>query len=397
MKKTGVLLFFMLLLTGTLLYLSWSLPERESRLYKQEEVGAAQMAEKLPEQVLARTDDALRDAQENCYAFGQLSEEEQDLYLEILDALLYYRENVRLSTCDKELISRIFQCVLNDHPEIFYVEGYSYTEYTLGSILKKITFTGSYRFSPEEVKEKQQQIDNYVNQCLAGIPEDAGEYEKVKYVYEYLIHHTDYDAAAVDSQNICSVFLERKSVCQGYAKATQYLLNRAGVFATLVLGRVVGGEGHAWNLVRIDGAYYYVDTTWGDASYQAVGGGDYPIEKIPTINYDYLCVTTEQMELTHTQENVVEMPECTSMDANFYVREGVYFTDFDEEKIEKIFADSYERGDTYVTLKCEGPDIYRKMQETLIGQQEVFRYLNCPDKAVSYVENEKQYSLSFWL
>ena len=291
----------------------------------------------------------------------------------------------------------MFQCVLNDHPEIFYVDGYSYTEYTLGSILKKITFTGSYRFSPEEVKEKQMQIDNYVNQCLAGMPEDADEYEKVKYVYEYLIHHTDYDAAAKDSQNICSVFLERKSVCQGYAKATQYLLNRAGVFATLVLGEVVGGEGHAWNLVRIDGAYYYVDTTWGDASYQAVGGSDYPIEKIPTINYDYLCVTTEQMEQTHTQDNVVEMPECTSMDANFYVREGVYFTEFDEKKIEKIFTDSYERGDTYVTLKCEGPDIYRKMQETLIGEQGVFRYLDCPDKAVSYVENEKQYSLSFWL
>lgn len=397
MKKAGIVLFGMLVLSGALYFAGQGLSRSESSLYRQEDMAAGGTKRNLPEQVLTRTDEKLREEQEECYAFGKLSEEEQEVYLEILEALVDFRENVRLSSCDKELISRVFQCVLNDHPEIFYVEGYSYTEYTLGSILKKITFTGSYRFSPEEVKEKQKQIDDYVNQCLAGMPEDADEYEKVKYVYEYLIHHTDYDAAAEDSQNICSVFLERKSVCQGYAKATQYLLNRAGVFATLVLGRVVGGEGHAWNLVRIDGAYYYVDTTWGDASYQAVGGGDYPVEKIPTINYDYLCVTTEQMELTHTQENVVELPECTSMDANFYVREGVYFTDFDEEKIEKIFSDSYERGDTYVTLKCDGPDIYRKMQETLIGKQEVFRYLNCPDKAVSYVENEKQYSLSFWL
>lgn len=397
MKKAGILLFCMLVLSGALYFAGQGLSRSESSLYRQEDMAAGGTKRNLPEQVLTRTDEKLREEQEECYAFGKLSEEEQEVYLEILEALVDYRENVKLSSCDKELISRVFQCVLNDHPEIFYVEGYSYTEYTLGSILKKITFTGSYRFGPEEVEEKQRQIDNYVNQCLAGMPEDADEYEKVKYVYEYLIHHTDYDAAAKDSQNICSVFLERKSVCQGYAKATQYLLNRAGVFATLVLGRVVGGEGHAWNLVRIDGAYYYVDTTWGDASYQAVGGGDYPAEKIPTINYDYLCVTTEQMELTHTQENVVELPECTSMDANFYVREGVYFTDFDEEKIGKIFSDSYERGDTYVTLKCDGPDIYRKMQETLIGQQEVFRYLNCPDKAVSYVENEKQYSLSFWL
>lgn len=397
MKKAGILLFCMMVLTGALYFASQGPSKSESSLCRQEDLAAGGTKESLPEQVLTRADDELREEQTDCYAFGKLSEDEQEVYLEILEALIHFQENVKLSSCDKELISRVFQCVLNDHPEIFYVDGYSYTEYTLGSILKKITFTGSYRFSPEEVKEKQMQIDNYVNQCLAGMPEDADEYEKVKYVYEYLIHHTDYDAAAKDSQNICSVFLERKSVCQGYAKATQYLLNRAGVFATLVLGEVVGGEGHAWNLVRIDGAYYYVDTTWGDASYQAVGGSDYPIEKIPTINYDYLCVTTEQMEQTHTQDNVVEMPECTSMDANFYVREGVYFTEFDEKKIEKIFMDSYERGDTYVTLKCEGPDIYRKMQETLIGEQGVFRYLDCPDKAVSYVENEKQYSLSFWL
>lgn len=395
MKKTGLLLLCMLL-SGTLLYVSWTLPERESSIYQQEKVGSEQTAEQLPEQIVARKDDALRKEQENCYAYAQLSEEEQDLYLEILDALLYFRENVRLSSCDKELISQMFQCVLNDHPEIFYVEGYTYTEYTLGTRLKKITFTGSYNISREEAAEKQRQIEDYVNQCLAGIPEGADEYEKVKYVYEYLIHHTDYDAAAKDSQNICSVFLERKSVCQGYAKATQYLLNRVGIFSTLVLGRVVGGEGHAWNLVRIDGAYYYVDTTWGDASYQAVGSS-YPDGKIPTINYDYLCVTTEQMEQTHTFDNVVELPDCTATDANYYVREGVCFEEWDEERIERIFEDSYRRGDTYVTLKCTGPGVYRKMRKTLIEDQGIFRYLDCQGGSVSYVENEKQYSLSFWL
>lgn len=397
MKKTAIFLIGMFVLTGTLYLAGLGLSRSESSLYRQEDMGAKQSKPELPEQVLPQTDEKLREEQKDCYAFGKLSEEEQQVYLEILGALVDFRENVRLSSCDKELISRVFQCVLNDHPEIFYVEGYSYTEYTLGKLLKKITFTGSYCFSQEEAAKKQEQIDDYVNQCLAGMPEDADEYEKVKYIYEYLIHHTDYDAAAKDSQNICSVFLERRSVCQGYAKATQYLLNRCGIFATLVLGQVVGGEGHAWNLVRIDGEYYYVDTTWGDASYQAVGGGDYPIEKIPTINYDYLAVTTEQMEQTHTPENVVELPVCTAIEANYYVREGAYFTKWDEEKIEKIFTDSYEKGEAYVTLKCEGPEVYRKMQETLIGQQGIFRYLDCPDKAVSYVENEKQYSLSFWL
>ena len=391
MKRTGLLLTGMLIVTGSLAYAWQILPHRQSDLYQQEKIGSQQVESLPAEQVVRREP-------EDGYVYGMLSEEEQTLYLEIRDALVNYEEDVRLSSCDKDEISHAFQCVLNDHPEIFYVDGYTYTEYTLGDIIKKITFTGTYRFSREETAQKQNEIEIYVNQCLAGMPDNADDYMKVKYIYEYLIHHTEYDAEAKDNQNICSVFIEGKSVCQGYAKATQYLLNKSGVFSTLVLGRVVGGEGHAWNLVRINDKYYYVDTTWGDASYQAVGGtAGYPGEKIPTINYDYLCVSTEQMSFTHTLDNVVDLPECSSMDDNYYVREGLYFTEWNREQIERIFKEEYEKGSAYVTLKCESYDVYRQMQEALITNQEIFKYLNCPDGVVSYSNNERQYSLSFWL
>lgn len=391
MKKTGLLMSGMLVVTGCLTYAWRILPHQESDLYIQKNVGAMQEEPEPAEQVVQRES-------ETGYAYSRLSGEKQELYLEIRDALVNFEEDVRLSSCDKTEISDVFQCVLNDHPEIFYVEGYTYTEYTLGDILKKITFTGSYRFKQEEVAEKQRLIDEYVDLCLSGMPENADDYTKVKYIYEYLIHHTEYDAAVGDNQNICSVFIEGRSVCQGYAKATQYLLNKAGIFATLVLGHVVGGEGHAWNLVQIDGEYYYVDTTWGDASYQAVGAStDHPGEKIPTINYDYLCVSTEQMNLTHTLDNVVELPECRSMAANYYVREGFYFTEWSDEQAERIFSEEYEKGSAYVTLKCVNEEVYRKMQEALIERQEVFRYLDCPEGIVSYSDNEKQYSMSFWL
>lgn len=391
MKKTGLLLIGMLILTGCLAYTWHTLPRRQSDLYMQEDVGAQQEEMELTEQVVRREAEA-------GYAYSMLPEDEQTLYLEIRDALIGFEEDVKLSSCDKDIISHTFQCVLNDHPEIFYVDGYTYTEYTLGDILKKITFTGTYRYSEEEVAQKQELIDQYVGQCLDGIPDGADDYIKVKYIYEYLIHHTEYDASAKDNQNICSVFIEGKSVCQGYAKATQYLLNEAGIFSTLVLGRVIGGEGHAWNLVQVNDHYYYVDTTWGDASYQAVGGAArYPGEKIPTINYDYLCVSTQQMNLTHTLDNVVELPECNSMEDNYYVREGLYFTDWNKEQIERIFKEEYEKGSAYVTLKCADYDVYKQMHDALIINQEIFRYLDCPDGVVSYSDDERQYSLSFWL
>lgn len=334
----------------------------------------------------------------DAYAYNQLTKEEQNVYLEILFSLLEFEENVELSSLDNNVISRIFQCVLNDHPEIFYVSGYSYTQYTLADIPKKLTFTGTYNMDREEVDKKQILIKNYVNRCLAGIPEDADEYEKVKYIYEYLIENTEYDASVKDNQNICSVFTDGRSVCQGYAKATQYLLQQAGICAELVLGRVSSGEGHAWNLVKIDGNWYYVDTTWGDASYRTENGEEvFPEQKVPAINYDYLCVTTAQIDVTHIIDNIVEMPQCTSMEANYYVREGLYFTEVDEEKLTQIFNDGYDKGSAYVTLKCASKEVYDEMYEKLINNQEIFHYLDCPEGIVSYTDSDEQYSMSFWL
>lgn len=434
MKKTFILLMSMLFLTGTLAYVAYvndfiELPypqtdkENVSELISQnspanqstdnyavseETVQIEENHSDLSVTVSGSQDSVkvfqeeesslLADKQQERYSYSRLTPEEQNLYNEILWAILEYQENVTLSTLDNNEIFKVFQCVLNDHPEIFYVDGYTYTQYTLADALKKITFTANYSLSQEEKEQRQQEIDNYVNQCIGGMPQGADEYTRVKYIYEYLIEHTEYDAEVEDNQNICSVFLDGRSVCQGYAKATQYLLEKVGIPATLILGTVKGGEGHAWNLVKIDGAWYYVDTTWGDASYQAISETDsYPEQKTPVINYDYLCVTTEQLCKTHTIDNVVEPPLCDSMEDNYYVREGLYITSVDEEQLTCIFQNSYEAGDTFVTLKCSSLDIYNELKEMLITNQAIFRYLNCPDKVVSYTNDEKQYTMSFWL
>lgn len=345
-----------------------------------------------------------KEAQNGRYCYDMLNADEQLWYEDIFAILDGMCKDVVLTkegntTVGERGIDKIFQCVMNDHPELFYVKGYNYTLYTYGDVLDKISFSGNYTMDSAQKEKRLVQINRVVDECLSHISMEASDYEKVKYVYEYLVSNTEYNQDAPDNQNIYSVFVGKQSVCQGYAKATQFLLQKLGIQCTLVIGNVVGvrDEGHAWNLVRVDGQYYYVDTTWGDPSYQTMEPDQISAASLPQITYDYLCVTTEELKKTHVIDNVVPMPLCVATEANYYVMEGAYFSSYDENSVTAFFEKGYEEGKRDVTLKCADSSVYNEFYEQLITKQKIFQFLNSPDGVVAYVENPDKRSLTFWL
>lgn len=339
-------------------------------------------------------EDELLEVDDLCYLYRLLDDSEKRLYREIYTILAEYKKNEILSVTDKTLIDKIFNCVMNDHPELFYVSGYKYTEYLWNGKLSRIGLEGSYCIDEDEYSAVSRQIDQRVDEWLKNVPANEDEYSTVKYLYEYLIDSTEYDKNAENNQNICSVFLGGRSVCQGYAKAFQYLLNKMGIQALLVTG-FTNGDRHAWNLVRVNGKYYYIDPTWGDASYMS-GVENGGVNVYPSVNYDYFMVTTEEISRTHSFEILMPLEECTAKDDNYFVREGLYFDEYNPAQLAMIFDSEASRTKDYVTVKCASDSVFELMRNALIEEQGIFEYISNAAESIAYTENRTQRTLSFW-
>ena len=315
------------------------------------------------------------------YGYDVISEEYRTVYIDILETLLYGREETQLGTLSKDAVSTVFYCVLMDHPELFYVTGYVHMITTMDDVPVKLEFSGSYSMSLQEAESLQKQVDEEVERILSGMEDGMSTYEKEKYLFDYIVLNTDYSMAAENNQNYLSVFLNQVSVCQGYSRAFQYLLQRCGIPCTLVTG-TADGESHAWNLVKADGKYYYVDVTWGDACFRdGQASGAYA----DFVNYTYFNSTTAQILTEHTIDEKVPFPECTSVSLNYFVKEGLYLENFDAQRIDAILKDCYESSESR-TIRCADASVYNELYDYMITQAHLTTYAT-PGERVYYLDN----------
>ena len=180
-----------------------------------------------------------------------------------------------------------------------------------------------------------------------------------------MINHTNYREGASDNQNIYSVLVNGESVCAGYARTTQYLLERLNVFCTYVTGTAKRPESseevpHAWNLVSCGGDYYYVDTTWGDPVY---------LEEVDTnIVYDYLCISEEELFQTHTPDGVITLPKCTAKDANYYVLNGMYYETYEKDIILAKMKESIQNKQSQIVFKFANESVYTEAKGLILEE-----------------------------
>ena len=153
-------------------------------------------------------------------------------YREILQGIQENKKEIYLHCSSADTANEVFQNVLNDRPEIFWCDGNATsTEYSQSEGQSRyVVIEPNYLYEGEEKEQRNQEIESARATCLSGISDLSDEYEKIKYIYTYLINNVDYDLDAPDNQNIYSALVGKRSVCAGYAKSCQYLLQQLGIY-----------------------------------------------------------------------------------------------------------------------------------------------------------------------
>ena len=294
------------------------------------------------------------------FYYERLSEEQQRNYRILLAAYERMDSEVCGLTVSVDDMIQLNKLIILDCPELFWVanSGMYYDENMPPVIYAGGRYVPTYRYTRDEALELTERI-NAVCADFAAAHAGDSDYEKALAAYDYIIDTTDYDNDTANdiisgkkydpvkdkSQCIVSVFINGYSVCAGYSAAYQYLLRKAGVFCASVIGTVpaaVEGESynHQWNLLRLDGEYYYSDITWGETD---VNKG--------IAKHEYFCVTGEEIAVTHTARDWVEYPDATAVECNYYYRTGNYYTELDMPLIGERIAVSIIAGKSEFALK----------------------------------------------
>lgn len=110
------------------------------------------------------------------------------------------------------------------------------------------------------------EIDQKAEEILSSLEHDGTDYGKAHSIARWMVDHIayayDHEGNPASQHNTAYIALTKnEAVCDGYAKAFDFLCKKAGLESVYVSAKDLS---HAWNMIRINGKWYHVDVTWMD-------------------------------------------------------------------------------------------------------------------------------------
>ena len=305
------------------------------------------------------------------YHRSHLTPQEQYLYDQLLPCLNRQEAEIGDLYPDNDMIQHAIRAIERDHPELFWFSGTGQIETTLmGETPVSAVYQPEYTMEPDERNQIQQTLDTWTADCFSPLTSESSDYDKAFRVYTYLIDHADY--AQVDNNSILNIMVDGKGLCGCYAKTAQYLLTQLGMDCTYISG-TAGGEVHAWNLVWLDGVPCWMDPTWGDPVFVGGKSSDGP-------SFDYFCITTDDLQRTHTIDDTVPVPMCNTQTYNYYHRNGLFFESYDPDALTDVLKNAMAAQEPRIHLRFSDV-VYASALNQLFDQGQIHDLLRQASQA----------------
>ena len=343
------------------------------------------------------------------YYANYLTGKEQELYNQFTEAIAAMEPEIDISALQmvKEEVWAVWLAVTMDHPEFHWWSHYSFNAKALldgKKTVVSVSFT--YTIDQAERQRRQEELDAIVPMYLEGITEESGDYDAAMQVFINLTRELDYDSLTLDREkrqkyrdwdkpddlrNIYGALVKKKPVCEGYARAYQYLLQKLGMEAIMVAGDCRPDGRHAWNIINMEGNYYHMDVTWGD------GSNTDPNKSRENISFGYFGLTDQDILLSRTIDSTPVAPSCTAKDCNYFVRNGLYFVCYDHKTIKQTLTEFLAGGQKErIDLRFCNASVFNAACKHLLDNGGIFEVLRSSNETakVTYIKDDKLHILS---
>ena len=295
-----------------------------------------------------------------------------EVYNKIYNILSEGNVSFALKDVDEEDIIEEYENIVKEHPELFWLgDGYSCETITDEST-KTVTFECAHT-SMQDISEKRSRFDSIVKKILDEANMQSTLYDKVIYIHDYIIDHTQYDQETYQKMNSSKeqneiyeattafgCLVNNKAICSGYSAAFQLLMQKLGITSGRVSGRKTGGEDHEWNYIVLDDEYYYVDVTWDDPI---------NIDLQDNKTYEFFCITTDELKETHEIDKDQFVPECSANKYDYYIYNNLFLEQYDYELFKKIYKNN---NDDRIEVKFLNSTEQKKAINDLILGQKIY-------------------------
>ena len=253
------------------------------------------------------------------YYYSHMNKQQQAVYHAMKTGIQSLAPSFPCPRMEGKELTDVFLKLRLDCPEIFFVSGFHFRYYPDSA---NVELSPEYLFDKNKIKDHQKAMKARVEKLVRPAV-TMTELEKEQYVHDFICQNVRYDKLKKSySHEILGPLGQGVGVCEGIAKTVKILCDQLGIWCIVVISEANPEKNikyrHAWNIVKIGGAYYHLDATF-----------DNTLSHMGPIRYDYFNLDDGKVFRDH-EPVIWKVPACTDNEHFYYRVKKVSWTTVDE-------------------------------------------------------------------